>query len=80
MPHIGFRASEQLVEQIDNDRGPEQSRSEYVRRAVRAQLRAEDHDDRMEQIEAQIEDLDERLEALDGRVEELEGRGLLDLL
>ena len=80
MPHIGFRASEDLVEQIDNDRGPEESRSEYVRRAVRAQLQADDPLDHMQEIDAKIEDLDERLEALDGRVEELEGRGLLDLL
>ena len=80
MPHIGFRASENLVEEIDTDRGPEQSRSEYVREAVRAQLQADDPLDHMEQIEAQIEDLDARLEDHDDRLEELEGRGLLDLL
>ncbi len=72
MPHIGFRASENLVEKIDNDRGPEESRSEYVRRAVRAQLQADDPLDHMEQIEAKIEDLDDRLEDHDDRLEELE--------
>ena len=74
MPHIGVRMPETLVEQIDNDAGPEQSRSEYVRQAVRAQLRA---DDDMEQIEDQIEDLNDRLENLDHRLEELENDGWL---
>lgn len=80
MAHIGFRASENLVEEIDNDRGPEQSRSEYVREAVRAQLQADDPLDRMDDFDARLDDLDDRLEDHDDRLEELEGRGLLDLL
>ena len=77
MPQIGLRASEALVKAIDDDKGPEESRSEYIRRAIRAQLRA---DDPLDDVEARLDRLEARLEDHDDRLEELEDRGLLDLL
>ena len=80
MPQIGLRAPESLVEAIDDDKGPEESRSEYIRRAVRAQLQADSPLDRLDDHAGRLDRLEDRLDGHAGRLEDLESRGLLDLL
>ena len=77
MPQIGLRASEALVEAIDDDKGPEESRSEYIRRAIRLQIR---ENSPLDDVEDRLDRLEDRLNGHDDRLDQLEDRGLLDLL
>ena len=71
MPQISIRASEDLVEAIDNDKAPEASRSKYVREAVRQRLRSASP---LEHVERRCDELDERLGDLEDRLEEYDAR------
>ena len=68
MPQIGFRASETLVEKIDEDRGNEESRSEYIRRAIRTQLEESEQDVDIDEIVEVLERHHERLTKLEESV------------
>lgn len=72
MPHITLRLDEELLEAIEDDLDPEQSRSEWLRQASRSQL-----------VEDPNSDIEHRLDDLEARVNQLEQknrRNLLDLL
>lgn len=80
MPQIGLRASEELIESINDDKGPEESRSEYIRRAIRRQVQSDDLSDRLSEIENRLDTVEEGLNDHGDRIEDLENQGLLDVL
>jgi len=76
-----------LIEAINDDKGPEESRSEYIRRAIRRELRSNDLSDhlsdiekRLSEIEKDVSDHGDRLDDHDGRLTAIENRSLRDLL
>lgn len=69
MPQITLRVSDGLLDRIDEDTGPETSRSEWLRNAAR--LRLDDGTDDLDQLR-------DELDVLEQRVEDLEQRTLLD--
>jgi metal-responsive CopG/Arc/MetJ family transcriptional regulator len=68
MAQITLRLDEDLLDRIDDSTGPEESRSQWLREAARAQLTEDD-----------IADVHDRLDRLERRVERLE-RPLLERL
>jgi metal-responsive CopG/Arc/MetJ family transcriptional regulator len=61
MPQTTIRASEELLEEVEEATGPEESRSEWIREAMRRRL-------------AETETLEERLQGIEERLSEVEER------
>lgn len=61
MPQTTIRAPEELLEEVEEATGPEESRSEWIREAMRRRL-------------AETETLEERLQGIEERLSEVEER------
>ena len=61
MPQTTIRVPEELLEQVEEATGPEESRSEWMREAMRRRL-------------ADTETLEERLQSIEERLSEVEQR------
>ncbi len=59
MPQTTIRIPDELLEQVEEATGPEESRSEWIREAMRRQL-------------AETETLEERLQGIEERLSEVE--------
>jgi Arc/MetJ-type ribon-helix-helix transcriptional regulator len=62
MPQTTIRVSEELLEEIDEETGPEESRSEWIREACRERLSSDDLPERVTELERRLERIERERE------------------